>query len=69
MRENGWIFKKYKTWSYIYIYIMMCQLEMKKGNGEKIEVKKDRKFNTNIVCKLQSMIGNGQYVENLCCMH
>lgn len=48
---------------------MMCQLEMKKGNGEKIEVKKDRKFNTNIVCKLQSMIGNGQYVENLCCMH
>ncbi len=28
-----------------------------------MEVKKDRKFNTNIVCKLQSMIGNGQYVD------
>jgi hypothetical protein len=42
---------------------MTCQLEMKKGDGEKMEDKKDKKFNTNIVCKLQSMIGNGQYVE------
>jgi hypothetical protein len=42
---------------------------MTKGDGEKMEVKKDKKFNTNIVWKLQSMIGNGKYVENVWYMH